>query len=143
MLNVSLFTISHQLTCVLLCLGLAGISVGLGARLPNLREQSPSRIAAGFGGTLYLVVSTLYILIIVLLTALPTHFLLAAEVAYGGQYLEGHQALQSYLRLWMIAGTIGSVLLGFLAAAVPMALGFRRFAAWNSKCGAAIRPRSP
>ena len=37
----------HQSTCLMLCLGLSGIAVGLGARLPNLREQSPSRIAAG------------------------------------------------------------------------------------------------
>ena len=42
MLGVSsLVLVSHQLTCLLLCLGLSGIAVGLGARLPNLREQSP------------------------------------------------------------------------------------------------------
>ena len=128
MLNISLFTMaSHQLTCLLLCVGLAGISVGLGASMPNLREQSPSRIAAGFGGTLCLVVSTLYILFVVLLTALPTHFLLAAEAAYGGQYLEDPQSFQSYLRLWMIAGTLGSIVLGALATVAPMAVGFRAF----------------
>ncbi len=63
MLDISpLVMASHQLTCLILCFGLAGIAVGMGARLPNLREPSPSRIAAGFGGTLCLVVSTLYIL---------------------------------------------------------------------------------
>ena len=31
-------------------MGLSGISVGLGARLPNLRETDPSKIAVGFGG---------------------------------------------------------------------------------------------
>ena len=42
MLGVSsLVVASHQLTCVVLCLGLAGIAVGLGAWLPNLREESP------------------------------------------------------------------------------------------------------
>jgi ABC-2 type transport system permease protein len=128
MLNIELFTMaSHQLTCLLLCVGLAGISVGLGATLPNLREQSPSRIAAGFGGTLCLVVSTLYILIIVLLTALPTHFLLAAKATYGGQYLEEQQSLLRYLHLWMTAGTLGSVVMGFFATVLPMALGFRAF----------------
>ncbi len=128
MLNISLFTMaSHQLTCLLLCVGLAGISVGFGATLPNLREQSPSRIAAGFGGTLCLVVSTLYILIVVLLTALPTHFLLAAEAAYGGQYIEEQQSLKSYLHLWMTAGTLGSIVLGLMATAIPMIIGFRAF----------------
>jgi ABC-2 type transport system permease protein len=128
MLNISLFTMaSHQLTCLLLCLGLAGISVGLGAALPNLREQSPSRISAGFGGTLCLVVSTLYIIVVVMLTALPTHFILAAEATYGESYLYQHESLSFYLNLWMTAGMIGSVLLGLLASIVPMAVGFRAF----------------
>ena len=74
----------HQLTCLLLCLGLSGIAVGLGARLPNLREESPSRIAAGFGGTLNLVASTLYVLVIVVLTAMPFHFYLAADASRAG-----------------------------------------------------------
>ena len=44
MLRVSpLILFSHQLTCLVFCLGLAGIAVGLGAWLPNLREESPSR----------------------------------------------------------------------------------------------------
>ncbi len=39
----------HQLQCLLLCSGLAAMAVGLGAKLPNLRETSPARIASGFG----------------------------------------------------------------------------------------------
>ncbi len=88
MLDISLLVLlSHQLTCLILCSGLAGIAVGMGARLPNIHEPSPSRIAAGFGGTLCLVISTLYILVVVLLTALPTHFLIAAGNIYAGQDL--------------------------------------------------------
>ena len=68
----------HVLCCALLCMGLSGIAVGLGAMMPDLREESPSKIAAGFGGTLNLVVSTIYILAIVLLTAVPCHFYLAS-----------------------------------------------------------------
>jgi ABC-2 type transport system permease protein len=45
----------------------------LGAKLPDLRAHSPSKIAAGFGGTLNLVVSAVYIVVIVLLTAVPVH----------------------------------------------------------------------
>ena len=42
MLRVSpLVLASHQLTCVLLCVGLSGIAVGLGGRLPNFRESLP------------------------------------------------------------------------------------------------------
>ena len=70
MLQISpLVVVIHQLTCLLLCLGLSGIAVGLGAKMPDLREESPSKIAAGFGGTLSLVISAIYIVTVVLLTA--------------------------------------------------------------------------
>ena len=51
----------HLMMVAVLCAGLSGISVGLGARLPNLRETDPSKIAVGFGGTLNLLVSLVYI----------------------------------------------------------------------------------
>ena len=47
--------------------------------MPDLRAHSPSKIAAGFGGTLNLVISAGYIVVIVLLTALPVHLHLAAK----------------------------------------------------------------
>jgi ABC-2 type transport system permease protein len=129
MLDISLVVMaSHQLTCLILCFGLAGIAVGLGARLPNLREPSPSRIAAGFGGTLCLVISTLYILIVVLLTALPTHFVIAAKSTTTGQaMLENEVNLVYWLNLWLLGGTAASIGLGILATVVPLRMGFRFF----------------
>ncbi len=118
---------SHQLTCATLCLGLSGIAVGLGARLPNLREEAPARISAGFGGTLNLVISTLYILAVVLLTALPCHFYVAACHAHPTQILPENAALYRWLEFWLIAGNAGSLLLGGLAAVVPLLVGFRAF----------------
>ena len=118
---------SHQLTCVLLCVGLSGIAVGLGARLPNFREQSPSRIAAGFGGTLTLVISTLYILAVVSLTALPCHFCLAAEKISAVGQAPPRAAIRWWMDFSLIAGTIGSVVLGILATVIPLRIGFRAF----------------
>jgi ABC-2 type transport system permease protein len=128
MLGVSvLVVLSHQLTCLVLCLGLAGIAVGFGAWLPNMREESPSRIAAGFGGTLTLVTSTLLILVVVLLTALPTHFYLAAQFAGTVRDFEGQGDIVTWFRWWWIAGTIASLIFGTIAAIVPMRIGFRAF----------------
>jgi ABC-2 type transport system permease protein len=128
MLGVSnLVLLSHQLTCVILCLGLSGIAVGLGARLPNLREQSPSRIAAGFGGTLNLVISTLYILVVVLLTALPTHFYLVAQAAGIAATSDEQAAIQWWVGLWLVVGTGASLLIGAVATVVPLRIGFRAF----------------
>jgi ABC-2 type transport system permease protein len=119
---------SHQLTCLILCFGLSGIAVGLGARMPNLRDHSPSRIAAGFGGTLCLAISTIYIIVVVLLTALPTHFLIATQNSYAIHAMfEHHEGVFRWLRFWLLSGTITSVLLGILATVIPLAMGFRYF----------------
>ncbi len=118
---------SHQLTCAILSLGLSGIAVGLGATMPNIREQSPSRIAAGFGGTLNLVLSAIYIVAVVALTALPCHFYVAAQSSHAAAVLAERPALQWWLRFWLVAGTGGSVMLGLVATVVPMKIGFRAF----------------
>lgn len=116
---------SHQLTCLILCFGLSGIAVGLGAKMPSLREESPSRIAAGFGGTLNLVFSTLYIIVVVLLTAVPVHFYLGSGGPEG--LLAYRPDLGSWLQFWLVAGTAGSIVLGLLATVVPLRIGFRAF----------------
>jgi ABC-2 type transport system permease protein len=51
--------------------GLCGLAVGLGALFPNLKEDNPSKIVSGFGGTLCLVISFVYIVIYVALIAIP------------------------------------------------------------------------
>jgi ABC-2 type transport system permease protein len=112
------------LTCVVLCCGLSGIAVGLGAKMPNLREESPSKIAAGFGGTLNLVISTLYILAVVLLTALPSHFYLGYEHSDAGDIIGTSARMGDWLRFWLAAGTAGSLLLGVAAMVIPLKVGF-------------------
>jgi ABC-2 type transport system permease protein len=50
---------------------LSGLAVGLGAIFPNFKEDNPSKIVSGFGGTLCLVASFIYITFFVALVALP------------------------------------------------------------------------
>lgn len=51
---------------------LTGLAVGLGALYPNFKEENPSKIVSGFGGTFCLVLSFLYILGAVVLLALAS-----------------------------------------------------------------------
>jgi ABC-2 type transport system permease protein len=124
MLDVSLMVVAvHQLICLLLCLGLAGMAVGFGAIMPNFREQSPSKIAAGFGGTLNLVLSALYIMAVVLMTALPCHFyLLAGKADMPPKLLQ-----PSYLRFWLMLGILASVILAALVTVLPLRGGLKSF----------------
>lgn len=117
----------HQLTGVLLCFGLSGIAVGLGARMPTLAQQSPSRISAGFGGTLNLVISAVYILAMVLLTALPSHFYHMASTTSLAALLENHTTVFWWLHFWLIAGSSASVVLAAVATYLPMWIGQRAF----------------
>jgi ABC-2 type transport system permease protein len=117
----------HQAACALLCFGLSGIAVGLGARLPNLREQSPSRIAAGFGGTLNLVVSTIFIVAVLLLMPLPYHLYQATHDTSGAARLTELTRLVAWLPTWLVGGTVLSCVLGAAATAVPLWIGLRAF----------------
>ena len=132
MLRVSTpILLGHQVVCLLLCLGLSGIAVGLGARLPNLKESSPARIAAGFGGTLNLVLSTIYIVLLLVFGSIPSHI---HQLAHDASSSGGFSRLLSQ-GFWASIGSgwavgIGWILtLGLAATAIglPMYLGNRHF----------------
>jgi ABC-2 type transport system permease protein len=69
----------HLATVAVLAIGLSGLSVGLGACLPTFKETDPSKIAAGFGGTLNLVAGLIFLLVVILLMAMPWHVQAAWE----------------------------------------------------------------
>lgn len=117
----------HQLTSLLLALGLSGIAVGLGAKMPNFRETSPARIAAGFGGTLCLVISALYIVLVVALTALPSHFWLAVQTGQTSWTSGPSRFFERDIRFWMSVGIGASMILGLAVTVIPLLIGFRAF----------------
>jgi ABC-2 type transport system permease protein len=124
LLDVSFLVMAvHQFISVLLCIGLSGMAVGLGAIMPDFREQSPSKIAAGFGGTLNLVLSAIYILLVVLMTALPCHFyLLTSDTDLQSQI--GHpRNLKAFVGL----GLIGVLVLATLVTWIPLRSGLKAF----------------
>ncbi len=114
----------HAATVLILCLGLSGLSVGLGARLPNLRESDPSRIAAGFGGTLNLVLSMVFILVIVAMMAIPCHLYLAGLES--GRYGRAVWSLSQF-RFWVGLSMTGAAVIGYLVTVIPMRMGIRHF----------------
>jgi ABC-2 type transport system permease protein len=117
----------HEYCCLLLCLGLSGIAVGLGARMPELRESSPSKISSGFGGTLCLVLSSLFIMLVVVVSALPSHLFLLARTL-------GPSVIAPDGILAWAGGNVGAAVslvvvtaAGLVATAVPRVVGLRAF----------------
>jgi ABC-2 type transport system permease protein len=104
---------------IVLALALSGMSVGLGACLPNFRESDPSKIAVGFGGTLNLVAGLLLLIVVVALMAGPWHLALAAGKETG---------LEPVLENWwpVIAGLfLLGIAAGIMAVLVPLRAGAR------------------
>jgi ABC-2 type transport system permease protein len=114
----------HAGMVAVLCLGLSGISVGLGARMPNLRENDPSKIAAGFGGTLNLLVSLVFIFAIVTALALPCHLYFAGqEHPETARWALSHEGF----RFWLIVAIGVSLVVGAIGTILPLRIGIKAF----------------
>ncbi|MCD6404390.1 MAG: hypothetical protein J7M19_01030 [Planctomycetes bacterium] len=100
--------VCHAVLVLAICAGLSAISVGLGARYPNLKEDNAAKIVAGFGGTLNLIVSMLYIAVMMVTVALPYHTTLA-QFAAGAPGQQHYKILGAYLALSLALGTLTSV----------------------------------
>lgn len=89
---------------------LNGLAIGLGVLYPNFREDNPSKIVSGFGGTFCLVLSFLYILASIV------------ALAFGAPWARGGtEALSVLLASWLCFAVI-SMLVGW----VPLKLALRK-----------------
>ena len=89
---------------------LTALAVGLGTLYPNFKEDNPSKIVSGFGGTFCLVLSFLYILASVVLLAFASPW----------------SAINSPSRLQIGAAIAGFAGLSFSLGWLPMRMGLRR-----------------
>jgi len=66
-------------TVAVLAIGVTGLGVGIGAIYPNFRADSASRIASGPGAILYMVVTSLFIALTIVIEGIPASWTLAAQ----------------------------------------------------------------
>jgi ABC-2 type transport system permease protein len=106
----------HSVTIFVLAVGLSGLSVGLGACMPNFRESDPSKIAVGFGGTLNLIVGLLFVLAVVATMALPSH--MAEALSFTGGMPQ--------MFIWLIPlGLVVGLIIGACSVILPLRAGAR------------------
>jgi ABC-2 type transport system permease protein len=89
---------------------LAALAMGLGALFPNFREDNPTKIVSGFGGTLCLVLSFLYIVGSVALLAIGSPW---------GEHGETPAR-------WILAAWAGFAIFSFILGWIPYRLGLKR-----------------
>jgi ABC-2 type transport system permease protein len=92
---------------------LNGLAVGLGVLYPNFKEANPGKIVSGFGGTLCLVLSFVYILASVLMLGFGT---------------EGFRAQVG----WTVASLATFLLLSLLVGWLPLKFGLRQLSSFES-----------
>jgi ABC-2 type transport system permease protein len=104
-------------TIIIMSASLSAIAVGLGTLFPNLREDNPSKIVSGVGGTLCLVLSFIYILLMMACLILPAA-------------VSGPEALLKGTVDPVIAAgaTLTALLLSACACFIPLKLAFRKAA---------------
>jgi len=86
---------------------LNGLAIGLGVLYPNFKDANPAKIVSGFGGTLCLVLSSVYILASI------------ALLVFGAGGLHAHVS-------WALESTSAFVLLSFLIGWLPLRYALQR-----------------
>ena len=99
----------------LISVSLCSMSVSLGAIFPNFKEDNPSKIVSGFGGTLCLVASFVYIVLFVTLLAFPA----SLPFTWPGLTAGGRHAFEA-------GAGAADLLLSAAAALGPMVVARRR-----------------
>jgi ABC-2 type transport system permease protein len=135
MLSLDRLLLSLQLASMtIICFGVSGIAVGLGARFPEMGETDPSKIASGFGGTVNLLTSLAFIVFVIATMALPCHlYSLTLEIEQGlsqGRDLglaRGSGITFEQFRIGLVISMLISVAMGVFMTLWPMRVGIRAF----------------
>jgi len=81
LLEVTLFMmVLSSLTMGFMVFGIVSLGVGLGAMYPRFRHENINQVATGFGGFVYMVASSVFIGLVIILEAGPVYLLFMADV---------------------------------------------------------------
>jgi len=103
---------------VLMSAALSGLAVGIGVLYPNFKQDNPSAIVSGFGGTFCLVMSFLYIVLVLAFLLVPAQLPLMTGMT-------GHHAPEFFMKL-RLGGQVLTVAASLVATALPLWLALRR-----------------
>ncbi len=110
--------ILHGVALLGICFGLSGLSVGLGALYPDFGEDNPSKIVSGFGGTLNLVLSLSFVVVVLMIQAVPCFFFFGKGVLSPLEF-----------RTWVGLALVGIAIVSLATGWIPVRLGLKKFRA--------------
>jgi ABC-2 type transport system permease protein len=106
-----------SVTIFFLVFGIVALGVGLGAVYPNFKHENIAQVATSFGGMIYMITSSVFIAVVIVLEAGPVYTILAAQ--FRGD------AITQLQWLWIVSSFIAVVILLAVAVRKPMAAGLR------------------
>ena len=118
-LGANLFMmVLSSMTLFFLMFGIVGLSVGVGAIFPRFKMGNAARMAVGLSGTLYMILSLLFIVLVLALEAWPVYMILKP----------GNLSASFSLLQWsgIILSFCGAAVVIAAATFVPMKLGLRK-----------------
>jgi len=104
-------------TMFLMVFGIVAIGVGLGAVYPDFRYQNIAQVSTGFGGVLYMIISSLFIAVVIVLEAWPVYVLFMSDLH--GNAVPMFQWFIIVLSFFLI------LVASILAIFMPMKIGLR------------------
>jgi len=106
------------LVIILMTAALSSLSVGLGVLYPNFKEDNPAKIVSGFGGTLCLVLTFIYVIVCIASLAIPSQMEAIGKAMTNG-------AGYSYSTLRIIGMTI-MIFLSIISILLPLSLALKK-----------------
>ena len=106
-----------SVTIFFLVFGIVSLGVGLGAVYPNFRHENIAQVATSFGGLVYMISSSVFIALVIILESGPVYTILSSH--FRGEPI-------TYLQwIWIVGSFILVIFLIILAIQRPMAAGLK------------------
>lgn len=118
LLKVTTFMmVLSSITIFFLVFGIVALGIGLGAVYPNFNHENIAQVATGFGALIYMISSSVFIALVIILEAGPVYTILSA-------YFKG-SSITCLQWIWVVCSFIGVIFINFLAVKKPMAAGLK------------------
>jgi len=106
-----------SVTIFLLVFGIVALGIGLGAVYPNFHHENIAQVATGFGALIYMISSSVFIALVIMLEAGPVYAILSA-------HFKG-VSITYFQWVWVVCSFIGVIFVNIFAVKRPMAAGLK------------------
>jgi len=106
-----------SVTIFFLVFGIVALGIGLGAVYPNFHHENIAQVATGFGALIYMISSSVFIALVIILEAGPVYTILSAHFK--------EVSITHLQWVWVVCSFIGVIFVNILAVKSPMTAGLK------------------